>query len=680
MPAFTTYLAAVRARQWLGALLALACVPAWASQHLEQAWQARQSWPGITVSGPFLAPGHPLPMPPLASMQVPDTAAWTQVTLPDADAHDLQADVHTPRGIEWRWYRLAIDCIAWSQERRSDPDAAMVVYVPRAPSGGLHLFWRDQPGAWTLVHDQRGQGAEVWNQPVWWPLPTVQVLRTDAACAAELMHPATAGRSPVQMALAMPHAEGTPRALSSIWVGSSKSLMPRWAVRDGLQHTLPQVVSLAIVVLGMFALGVWLRQRKEVSYGLFALCAAVWALRNLHLWWPVPDNTSWAAWFWWLAKATPPWFLVLTFCFAYRFMPWRYPRVERALSGLALALTVVAMPWWHWPVETTLVEYGLVLGVAAVSTSVMTRDAWRPGASREFRLLTVLCWAGLFLGGHDVLMLLTVAPVEGVMLVPLITLGFTVAYLYALHRRHLAALQDLAVLNRNLEQRVAAQRDDLERSHARLRNAEQAETRLNERQRLMRDMHDGVGSSLITALAMVERRPMPPHEVAQMLRECLDDLRMVIESMEPTGQDLSLLLGSLRHRLGKRLVLAGLQVDWEVGSLPLLDWLQPTDALQFLRLMQEALTNVIKHAQATRLRVRIHQDGGDILVRVEDNGRGVDLRHRGNGHGLLNMASRARRLGGRLTVDSAPGQGTRVILQLPVKRQAATEFAWRKVS
>jgi signal transduction histidine kinase len=189
-----------------------------------------------------------------------------------------------------------------------------------------------------------------------------------------------------------------------------------------------------------------------------------------------------------------------------------------------------------------------------------------------------------------------------------------------------------------------------------------------------------VGSSLITALAMVERRPMPPQEVAQMLRECLDDLRMVIESMEPAGQDLGLLLGSLRHRLGKRLVLAGLQVDWDVGPLPQLAWLQPTDALQFLRLLQEALTNVIKHAQATQLRVGIHHDDKDIVVRVEDNGRGMDVRHRGNGHGLLNMASRARRMGGRLAVDSAPGLGTRVILQLPVVREADAAWSWRQAS
>jgi signal transduction histidine kinase len=209
---------------------------------------------------------------------------------------------------------------------------------------------------------------------------------------------------------------------------------------------------------------------------------------------------------------------------------------------------------------------------------------------------------------------------------------------------------------------------------------EQAEARMAERQRLMRDMHDGVGSSLITALAMVERRPMPPKEVAQVLRECLDDLRMVIESMEPEGQDIGMLLGSLRHRLGKRLVLSGLQVDWEVGELPQLSWLQPTEALQFLRLMQEALTNVIKHAHATQLTVRIVPEGALITVRVEDNGRGFDVRHRGNGHGLLNMASRARRLGGRLALDSAPGRGTRLILQLPVVRQVATEHSWRKAS
>jgi len=656
MPANLTCSAGARARLWLAALLVLACMPAWAVQHLQLAWRAQQGWPGTTVSGPFLSPGHPLPLPAVSGMQLPDEQAWSSVTLPDADARELQADVHAPRGAEWVWYRVAIDCVAWARDRRAPAhglDDPMVVYVPRAPNGGLHLFWQAPSGHWTLLHDQRGQGAEVWNQPVWWALPDAQAQQTDQACAGLAASPEP-GAAAVQLALALPHAQGTPRALSSIWLGPGRALRPRWAARVGLQQTLPQVVSLTIVVLGLFTLGAWWRQRQESSYLLFSLCALVWALRNLHLWWPVPDDAVWAGWFWWLAKATPPWFLVLTFCFAYRFMPWRYPRVERALLGLAVALTVVAMPWLQWPVETTLVEYGLVLGVAAVSTSVMTRDAWRAQASREFRLLTVLFWLGLAFGLHDVLMLLTVAPVESVMLVPLITLGFTGADLYALHRRHLGTLDELAALNQDLVQRVAVQRQDIERSHARLRDAEQAETRINERQRLMRDMHDGVGSSLITALA--------------------------IESMEPSGQDLGLLLGSLRHRLGKRLVLAGLQVDWDVGPLPQLAWLQPTDALQFLRLLQEALTNVIKHAQATQLRVGIHHDDKDIVVRVEDNGRGMDVRHRGNGHGLLNMASRARRMGGRLAVDSAPGLGTRVILQLPVVREADAAWSWRQAS
>jgi signal transduction histidine kinase len=658
----------------LGVLLALACMVARAAQHIELAKVSQQPIPGLFSSGPFLSPLKPLQLPDRQGMHPPDGAAWSTVPLPDADGENLQADVRVQRQVSWFWYRMAIDCSQWVADRRAHPQDGTVIYVPRSPSGGLHLWWQLPGTAWTLLKDQRGLGLELWNQPVWWDLPIDTVAQTDRACANQ----ATAAS--VQMALTLPHGEGTPRVLSSVWVGPRGELHPRWVWRTGLQHTLPAVVSLSILVLGVFALAACLRMRHEFSYLLFALCSGIWVLRNLHLWCPVPTAVYWAGWYWWLAKATPPWFLVLTFCFAYRFMPWRYPRVEQALLGLAVALTVLTMPWMQWPMETTLVEYGLVLGVAAVSTSVMTRDAFRQGASREFRLLTLQFWLGLALGTHDLLMIVAAAPVEDVMLLPLITLGFTGCFLYALHRRHMGTVDDLATLNRELEQRVAVQRLDIERSHARLREVEQAEARMAERQRLMRDMHDGVGSSLITALAMVERRPMPPKEVAQVLRECLDDLRMVIESMEPEGQDIGMLLGSLRHRLGKRLVLSGLQVDWDVGEVPQLSWLQPTEALQFLRLMQEALTNVLKHALATQLKVSIQSEGGLITVRVEDNGRGFDVRHRGNGHGLLNMASRARRLGGRLALDSAPGRGTRLILQLPVVRQAATEHSWRKAS
>jgi signal transduction histidine kinase len=148
----------------------------------------------------------------------------------------------------------------------------------------------------------------------------------------------------------------------------------------------------------------------------------------------------------------------------------------------------------------------------------------------------------------------------------------------------------------------------------------------------------------------------------------VDDLRLVIDSLEPIGHDLVTLLASLRHRLGRRLEAAGLGMQWEVEDLPPLEWLHPPDALQVLRIVQEVLTNVLKHASAQTVRIATRRHGDEVQVLIEDDGRGFDPEAAGGGRGLRHLVQRAARLGGRLVLDSAPGQGTRIQLDLPLQR------------
>ncbi|HSI59207.1 MAG TPA: ATP-binding protein, partial [Ideonella sp.] len=193
---------------------------------------------------------------------------------------------------------------------------------------------------------------------------------------------------------------------------------------------------------------------------------------------------------------------------------------------------------------------------------------------------------------------------------------------------------------------------------------------LLERQRLMRDMHDGLGSTLMSSLVLVEQGKLDSAAVALLLRECVDDLRLVIDSLEPIGHDLVTLLASLRHRLGSRLESAGLRMLWEVEDLPPLEWLHPPDALHVLRIVQEVLTNVLKHARAGEVRVATLQTEGGVRVVIADDGVGFDSATALHGRGLRHLRQRAGRLGGQIEIESRPGQGTRVLLDLPLVRGA----------
>jgi len=193
-----------------------------------------------------------------------------------------------------------------------------------------------------------------------------------------------------------------------------------------------------------------------------------------------------------------------------------------------------------------------------------------------------------------------------------------------------------------------------------------------ERERLMHDMHDGMGSSLLTTLAAIEKENMPQEAVADALRACIEDLRLVIDSLEPTAHDLVTLLATIRYRLGQRLQSEKLKLIWEIDDLPELPWLEPPDALNVLRLLQEALVNVLKHANATCVRVATRNLGRQVEILVEDNGCGYDLKTIKPGRGLPSQAKRVERLGGELKTVSTLGIGTRHTLLLPINKDNIT--------
>lgn len=194
----------------------------------------------------------------------------------------------------------------------------------------------------------------------------------------------------------------------------------------------------------------------------------------------------------------------------------------------------------------------------------------------------------------------------------------------------------------------------------------------HERQRLMQDMHDGLGSSLTSALRVVERGQLGTVEMTQVLVGCIDDLKLAIDSMEPLEADLLLLLATLRFRLGPRLESTGIVLRWQVENVPALDWLDPRNALHILRILQEAISNIIQHTRATEIRVATCADNHGVVVTISDNGQGFVLEqalHSG-GKGLSNQMRRAHAIRAKIAWNSTPA-GTCLSLWLPHNHEAA---------
>ncbi|MDD2863333.1 MAG: PAS domain S-box protein [Methylococcales bacterium] len=210
---------------------------------------------------------------------------------------------------------------------------------------------------------------------------------------------------------------------------------------------------------------------------------------------------------------------------------------------------------------------------------------------------------------------------------------------------------------------------ELAASREQLHEIKQNQMLSQERQRLMQDMHDGLGSSLTSALRVMEYGKVDEAEITQILKGCIDDLKLAIDSMEPVEADLLLLLATLRFRLEPRLESTGISLRWEIVDVPALDWLDPRNSLHILRILQEAFTNIIKHTKATEIRVITGVDGNQVMVSIVDDGQGFsieDALEKGR-KGLSNQMRRAEAIGAEISWDSN-NTGTRLTLRLPITR------------
>ena len=583
---------------------------------------------------------------PQALLPPSDPAAWQPVRLPEFQQREATTTTGAAPRFQMRWYRL----------RYAAPNGrwptSVALYMPRLVALAAAVLVKTDDG-WRPVFDNQSGAREQWVRPLWVVLPAAL---TEIQQARE-----------IEVVIAVPVMQAGYYSVSSVWLGAREDLEPRHDRRWVLQIGVPQATGLTLVTLGLFALLLWFKRREDSSYLLFSLATVAWLVRNLHYHLDLPRTRDALEWFWWVTHASMSWVMLLTFLFALRFARQRFARFERGMALFVLVSSLASMPLWGRGFDALVLLHICNAVVGLAGTAFVASVAWRQG-TRELRVMAAALVIGVALGVHDLGLLAGWWWPEHVYLMPFATLVILASFLYAVQYRYIEALRQVERANEDLAQRLEERSVELRAQHDKLREVERQQALLLERQRIMQDMHDGLGSSLLSAMVAVEQGTMPQEQVVDVLRECVDDLRLVIDSLEPVGHDLVSLLATMRYRLGKRLQLGGLKLEWDVHDLPPLEWLEPPDALHVLRLMQEALTNALKHARASRVRVVTRDLGKRVEIRVEDDGEGFDVGTISQGRGLRGLQRRAKVLGGSLRVDSSPGHGTVVTLRLPVAR------------
>lgn len=598
------------------------------------------------VCGPALAVQEPATAQMLVDpARTPPAAAgpWQEVPLPD-----LWRKSRPQRPPAATWYRIAFD----------------------SPAGA--------PTVWGAFFPYLYDGGEVWLNGAL----LAQVPESDADLRVRWARPhlvalppalLRAGSNELLVRVAQPP-PGASLRFPRVQIGPFAEVSARYDQRFFWVSVTPQVTAAVCLLVSLCMLFIWWRRPGEVMYGLFGVAVALWGLRTLTF---VVEIVPMAAWPWWRLAfhAATGGFIVAMTALAWRLAGIHKPWFERALFAYWLV-----GPLWllaQGPAAEPLVNRWWVGGFLPIGATIVGVSVWSLVRRRtlETAALPVTMAIAALAGMHDYLIAWELDP-------PIAALSawtaqrFQLMHLCAnlvllamgglLTARFVRALRSLEDVNQQLEQRVAVREQELGRNYLRVFALERENAAAQERQRIMRDLHDGLGSRLFVSLSRVERGEMGSREIADALRACIAEMRLALDTLTPQEHDFRSMLGSFMFRWRSQLLACGIKPTWDIAVPDEALQLSPHAALQLLRVAQEALTNVVKHANASAVDVQLRLVDGQLELEVRDNGIGAaGVGEDSSGRGLTNMRTRADQLGGDVEVVGGSG-GTRVTVHVPL--------------
>jgi signal transduction histidine kinase len=434
------------------------------------------------------------------------------------------------------------------------------------------------------------------------------------------------------------------------------------------------VANWMMLLLGASALLMWWVRRDETELLFLALSASLWMLRNYHFF---AEHTPVGPELFALITVYSLYFAIAAsagFCLSFLRIP-RHRFIIGAIFGFGVLLCALR---WIFDLPDTVIY--LAAFAIALTTSALALLDLRRFYSLEHWLLSMLMATFTIASVHDIGRVANIWwQGLGFYVQPYVGFIFCFAFLLSFGRRALAAFVALGSVNETLEVRIADARAELAASESKRRALEVDRAIVTERERLMREMHDGIGSNLVTALAIAERQDQPPATI-KTLKRAISDLKITVDSLAPGDGDLVALIGNLRHRMASDLKAAGLISKWEVGACNPLPWLDATNALHVLRIFQEAISNVIAHSRATLLRIGCHEESRDgvpgLAAFVADNGCGFDADDTAiSGKGLSNMRARTESMHGQFTMAPIEQGGTQMTVWFPYERPETSVVA-----
>jgi signal transduction histidine kinase len=463
-----------------------------------------------------------------------------------------------------------------------------------------------------------------------------------------------------------------PGFLDRIYAGPDETLRPYYEWRTLLFITLPIMFSAWQGILAVILIVMWAMRRGEAAYGVLAVAMALGATQAF-----MPTAIDQPAFPEVSATllASAPLESACVLAFGILFFTRKWPRLLGPLIFLPGVIMVLIGVFGD---PYAIRQSFLVLGIPALAAHLVILGiivAWSEMRKQDAPSLLLGCAVTIVLTTltHDMLQVARLIPDHRIFYTRISYSAMLVAIGIGLTWRFAQALNRVDGFAAHLAIQLREAEEKLKASFAREQERERAAALARERARLMRDLHDGLGGQLVSIVALSERDTAGAG-IGDAARAALKDLRLVIDSMDDIGGDLMLALASWRDRAAAQLRPHEIALDWHAvpPGLPVYPSLRPSHVIQIVRILDEAVTNAVKHANARRIGVSIETvkaaDGERGCITISDDGKGfaLDGAARPASRGLRNMKNRAARCGAELELSSGE-DGTTVRLQLPLR-------------
>jgi len=432
---------------------------------------------------------------------------------------------------------------------------------------------------------------------------------------------------------------------------------------------LPAAVVTIMFGLASSLLVLYFVGRREFTdygvYGIYGVIVVIWSINTLMA---LIDHIPIHHWTFFALLYLSLWWVVLSPMFANRFFKLKLKWLERSVIALGLVLTAPLVLYLIQHDIYSLYRYYAFVWVPFIllcSLVVFVQYAyasWRYWSVESIGLYVVGIM-GLVFGIRDYLFDFTTWIPGTTFYIRYVGITHIAFINLIIVYRYVRSSRDLVALNNDLEKRVQQKAREIEAGYEQRRLFERERTLSQERDRLMRDMHDGLGGQLIQALAMSEKDDRDS-ELRESLERALVDLRLIVDSIAPANNDLISLLASFRHRSKRVWERSGVRLHWDMGDIPATS-LWPEQTLNLLRILQEASTNALRHGEARNIAISTGLVDDRIRIEIVDDGKGFDPESVEKGFGLGNMRRRADDAGLDLSIESSDA-GTRVAIELPV--------------